>query len=81
MGNVTDEDYMQAKWVCNDFEMKYLGEYHGLYLESGRLLLADVFKNFRKVCLKIYHLDPVKFLLAPGLAWQAASKKTEVKLE
>ena len=47
MGNVTDEDYMQAKRVCNDFEMKYLGEYHGLYLESGRLLLADVFKNFR----------------------------------
>ena len=31
--------------------------------------------------LKIYHLDPVKFLSAPRLAWQAALKKTEVKLE
>ena len=31
--------------------------------------------------LKIYHLDPVKFLLAPGLAWQVALKKTGVKLE
>ena len=31
--------------------------------------------------LKIYHLDPAKFLLAPGLAWQASLKKTEVKLE
>ena len=31
--------------------------------------------------LRIYHLDPVKFLSAPGLAWQAALKKTEVKLE
>ena len=31
--------------------------------------------------LKIYHLDPVKFLSVPGLAWQAALKKTEVKLE
>ena len=30
---------------------------------------------------KIYHLDPVKFPSAPGLAWQAALKKTEVKLE
>ena len=33
------------------------------------------------MCLKVYHLDPVKFLSAPGLAWQAALKKTEVKLE
>ena len=42
---------------------------------------ADVFKNLRKTCLKSYHLDPVKFLSAPGLVWQAALKKTEVKLE
>ena len=33
------------------------------------------------MCLKIYHLDPAKFLSAPGLAWQADLKKTEVKLE
>ena len=33
------------------------------------------------MCLKDFHLDPVKFLLAPELAWQAALKKTEVKLE
>ena len=31
--------------------------------------------------LKIHHLDHVKFLWAPGFAWQAALKKTEVKLE
>ena len=39
------------------------------------------FENFRKMCLKIYHSDPVKFFSAPGLAWQAALKKAEVKLE
>ena len=33
------------------------------------------------MCLNIFHLDPVKFLLAPGLAWQAALKKNEVMLE
>ena len=33
------------------------------------------------MCLKIYQLDPAKFLSAPGLPWQAALKKTEVKLE
>ena len=43
--------------------------------------MADVFRNFRKMYLKVYELDPVKLLSAPGLAEQAALKKTEVKLE
>ena len=33
------------------------------------------------MCLKIYKLDPAKFLSAPGLAWQAVLKKTKVKLD
>ena len=45
---------------------KKLGEHHDLYLKSDTLLLVDVFKNFTKMCLKIYH--PIKFLSAPGLA-------------
>ena len=31
--------------------------------------------------LKIYELDPAKFLSAPGLAWQAALKENKVKLD
>ena len=50
-------------------------------LKSDTLLLADVFENLRKICLRIYHLDPAKFLSTPGLAWQTALKKTEVTLE
>ena len=69
MEDITDADYMHAKRVCKDFEMKILGEYHDLYLKNDTLLLADVFENFRKMYLKIYNLDPVKFLSAPGLAW------------
>ena len=34
-----------------------------------------------EICLKICELDPAKFLSAPGLAWQAALKKTKVKLD
>ena len=34
-----------------------------------------------EICLEIYELDPVYFVSAPGLAWQACLKKTEVKLE
>ena len=32
------------------------------------------------MCLQIYQLDPAKFLSAPGLVWQAALKKSKVKL-
>ena len=71
IGDITDADYMHTKGVCKDFEIKRSGEYHDLYLKSVTLLLADVFEN----------LNPTKFLSALGLTWQAALKKTEVKLE
>ena len=56
---------MQAKRVCKNFEIKNLSEYHNFYFKSDALLLADVFSNVRKMRLKIYHLDPAKFLLTP----------------
>ena len=33
------------------------------------------------MCVEIYQPVPEKFLSAPGLAWQAALKKTKVELE
>ena len=53
MEDITDADYARAKIVCTDFEIKNLGEYHDLYVQSDALLLADVFENFRNMCLKI----------------------------
>ena len=50
-----------------------------MYIQSDTLLLADVFGNFRNMCINICKLDPAKFLTAAGLAWQAALKKTKVK--
>ena len=50
-------------------------------LKNYVLQLDDIFENFRKMCLKIFELDPVRFISAPGLAWQAGVKKKEVKLE
>ena len=69
------------KRFCKDFEIKPLGDYHVLYVLSKTLLLADVFENFRNICLEIYELHPAKFLSAPGIAWQVALKKTKVKLD
>ena len=65
MEDITEADYMHTKKVCKDFEIKNLGEYHDLYLKGETLLFAIVVENFRKICLKIYHLDPTKFLSAP----------------
>ena len=76
-----DVDYAHAKRFCKDFEVKDLGEYHDLYVQSDTLLLADIFQKFRNMCIEIYELDSAKFLSSPGLAWQAALKKTKVKLD
>ena len=67
MKYITDADYVHAKRVCKDFEIKNLGEYSDLYVQSNTLLLVDVFKNFRNACLKIYEFDPAKFLSPPEL--------------
>ena len=72
MEDITNEDYANAKRVCKDFEIKNLWEYHDLYLQSITLLLADVFENFRNMCVKIYKPDHVKLLSANGLAQRAA---------
>ena len=64
-----------------EFERKTLEKYHDLYVQSNTLLVADVFDNFRNMCLEIYDLDPAKFLSALGLAWEAALQKTPVKLD
>ena len=81
MDDITDADYAHTKRVCKNFEIKNLGEYYDLYVHSDTLLLVDVFEDFRNMCLKIYELDPAKYLSAPRLAWQAALKKTQVKLD
>ena len=81
MEDITDVDHRHAKRVFKRLNSKNLCDYHDLYVQSDTLLLADVFENFRNKCIEIYELDPTHFLSAPGLAWQACLKKTEVKLE
>ena len=77
MEDITDIDYKYAEKVWKNFEIKILGQYYDLYVQSDTLLLADVFENFRNKYIEIYKLDPAQFLFAPGLAWQACLKKQE----
>ena len=62
-------------------KMKNLEDYNNLYNRVDVLLLADVFENFRDICIKNYNLDPAHYYTAPGLAWDAALKVTKVELE
>ena len=78
---ISDDDYKHAHAVWDEFGMKTFKDYHDLYNKSDVLLLADVFENFRDVCMKNYQLDPAWYYTAPGLAWDAALKKTGVELE
>ena len=63
--DVTDKHYTHAQKVYEEFELKNLGNYHDLYVQSDTLLIADVFENFRNKCIEIYELDPAHFLSAP----------------
>ena len=77
MEGIIDADYMQAKRVCQDVEIKHLDEYHVLYVQSDTLLLADVFENFLNMSTEIYKLDFARFLLAQ----QSVLKKSKVKFD
>ena len=66
MEDITDADYMYTKGVCQDFEIKNLGEYQDFYLKSDKLLLTNGFENILKMRIVFYLLDPAKWLSAPG---------------
>ena len=72
-GSSTEEeifeiDYTHIQRVFNHFNMTDLRDYHNFYLLTNVLLLADVFENFRDVCLQHYGLDPPCNYTSPGLS-------------
>lgn len=72
---------MHACNVWEKFKIKTLGEYSDLYLLTDVLILADVFENFRDICLKTFNLDASYYLTVPGFAFDAMLFYTGVKLE
>ena len=78
---ISEEEYEHAQKIWKEFKIQNLGEYHDLYLKSDVLLLADVFEEFRNICLENYALDPAWYYTSPGLSWDALLKHSKVKLE
>ena len=81
MEDITDVDYVHTKRVCKDLEIKHLGEYHDLYVQSNTLLSADVFENFRNICIKIYELDPAKISFSSRISMTSSFKKEKSKIK
>ena len=75
--DISDKDYFYAQKVWNVFEIRNLGEYHNLYVQTDTSSLADILEKFRNTCIEIYGLDPSHF-------WNSMAsvfKKTNGNLE
>jgi len=73
--DITDDDFVHAQKLLEHFGMKTFREYHDMCLKTDVLLLADVFENFRNICLNNYDFDPIWYYTSPGLAWDACLKE------
>ena len=77
---INDEDYERAcntylRTGCFNFQ-----QYMELYLKCDVLQLADVFENFREMCLNDDGLDPINYFTIPQLTWDSAFKSTKCHL-
>ena len=79
--DITDKEYKHAQDIWEKFQIRNLGEYHDHYLKTDTLLLADVFEEFRNICMENYNLDPAWYYTSPGLSWDALLKHSKVNLE
>jgi len=76
----SQERYDQALKVWSHFSCSTLKDYFELYLKTDVFLLTVIFKNFRKICMQIYFLDPAYFTKS-GLSWEAMLKTTNIQLK
>lgn len=79
--HISMRDYLKYVLVWRTLKEKLLGNYSDLYNIQDVLLLADIFENFRDVCMKNFKLDPAHYLTSPSLAWDAMLKLTKINLE
>ena len=78
---ITDEDQKHSKKVWREFNIKNLGEYHDLYVQSDTTLLADASENFRDKCLEIYEFDPIHVFISTRISMASMFKKDRSKIK
>lgn len=79
--HISDEQYSRATEAWNVFCCRSMRDYMEMYLCADVLLLADVFENFRSVCLDEYALDPVKYLSIAHYTFDAFLRKCQPRID
>ena len=64
--SISSKSYEHNLNVWKTFKMNIMKDYHDLYLKVYVLLLACVFKTFRKKSINFFELDPAHYLSTPG---------------
>ena len=78
---LTQEACQHAQQVWEKIGCQDMEDYHDVYLITDTLLLEDGFEIFRNICLATYYLHSALYYTAPALAWYAALKLTNIKLD
>jgi len=65
---ISDEGYAHAQTVWKAFDCETMRDYLDLYKICDVAQPADIFENFRDVCMKHYKLDPAWYYTSPGLS-------------
>ena len=78
---ISDEEYDYAWKVFKHFKCKSFLDYHKLYLKLDVTLLADIFENYRTLCLESYGLDAVYYVSAAQLAFDGFLRTSNIQLE
>ena len=78
---VSAEDYAHARNVWCAFNCSSFRDYLHLYLLSDCLQLADVFENFRDICLRDYALDPAHYFSSPHFTFDAFLRYTGATMD
>ena len=79
--NISNEDYLFAQKVWDEFHCKNMKDYLEIYLKADCLLLADVFENFRTKCISEHGLDPSYYYSAPHYSFDVFLKRSKITLE
>ena len=73
----SDADHEHSVIVWKRFRIKYMTNYHHLYLKFNVLLLTDVFVIFRIESIIFFELDPAHCLSTPVHSWDAMLRFTD----
>ena len=79
--HVSDEEYANAKRVCDALSVKNLWHFMLVYLKLDVCCFTDIFKNFRTAIMRTHKLDPLGYVSLSGYAWDTALFHSVVKVQ